>query len=816
MSDLCRLEEIGPDDRAEVGGKAFHLGRMIQTGLPVPAGFCLTTAAYRAAVAQPQPGVSADLLRRIEECCRELGGETIAVRSSATVEDGAASSYAGQFQSLIGITHCDMVLPAILACWESLHSRGVAAYRDRQRTPGEDPAMAVILQRFIPSDSSGVIFTRDPLDSAAQQMVVEAAWGLGESVVAGHETPDRYDIDRESGRLLKQTIAAKTTMRTVEGKREVPQEKQRQPCLDASQLVELARLARRVEELFGHPQDIEWAWANGQFWLLQSRPITAGALETIRREEIAALARKAEPAGTVWSRYNLAESLPCPTPMTWSIIQNLLSPRGGFGRMYRDLGFRPDPSLGQSGIYDLVCGRPYCNLSREPRMYANGLPLGHSFSTLKKDPRKALDPHATLDFSRAGWRFWVFLPFYFVRTLMSLARLRAAGRSVPDLLRTQIFPAFAEEAAHASADDLSAMDSAAVQRRLQDWIKKTLCDFASHALKPTVLAGAAIANLEVALLRCLGPERTRAALGMAMLGVRPDHDADLPQAIAALQNGQLSRDDFLRRFGHRGSQEMELAEPRWNEDSSAVDRLLIKGQRPTLPTSDEYRQAWMRLTAEANLSDKQRSALERELEALRTFLSLRETAKHYSMMGYAEIRRCLTELDRRYRLNGDIFFLTLEELPRLIAGEDFTSQIQQRKRRRTLALSLEVPRVLFSDDLEVIGRRSNAPAAGALRGVALSPGIAEGPALVLDNPTSEPEFTEPYILVCPTTDPAWIPLFSEACGLVMEAGGVLSHGAIVAREFGIPAVAGFPGILQQVKTGQRLRIDGGRGTVEAP
>jgi rifampicin phosphotransferase len=192
---------------------------------------------------------------------------------------------------------------------------------------------------------------------------------------------------------------------------------------------------------------------------------------------------------------------------------------------------------------------------------------------------------------------------------------------------------------------------------------------------------------------------------------------------------------------------------------------------------------------------------------------LRESAKHYLLKGYALIRRVLVELDRCYGLNGGVFFLTPDELPRLTKGEDLSGLIAERRRRRAIVLTLEVPPVLFSDDLEAIGRPVVVEGADTLQGVPLSAGVAEAPALVLDQPLTANLPSEPYILVCPSTDPAWVPLFVHARGLVMETGGVLSHGAIVAREFGLPAVAGLAGVQRRLKTGQRLRVDGGRGTV---
>jgi pyruvate,water dikinase len=223
--------------------------------------------------------------------------------------------------------------------------------------------------------------------------------------------------------------------------------------------------------------------------------------------------------------------------------------------------------------------------------------------------------------------------------------------------------------------------------------------------------------------------------------------------------------------------------------------------------------AWERIAAEAKLNSLQRQLLGPEVKSLREYLSLRETGKHYLMKGYALIRRVLVELDRRHHLDGGIFFLTPDELPRLVQGKDLSGLIAERRRRREVALSLDVPQVLFSDDLEAIGRPAAVGGADALLGVPLSAGVAEGPALVLERPDGAAVPAEPYILVCPSTDPAWVPLFVRAKGLVMETGGVLSHGAIVAREFGLPAVAGLAGVHKRLKTGQRLRIDGGGGTV---
>jgi pyruvate,water dikinase len=817
VTDLYTFEQIQRDDGPQVGGKGLSLGLMAGAGLPVPPGFCVTTTAYRR-LSGRSPREDSALCASLEAAYRQLGG-TVAVRSSATAEDGAVTSFAGQQETILGVTEPAAVLDAIARCWASLNSERAVAYRRQQGVDESGLAMAVVIQQMVPAEVSGVLFTRDPLDPEGRRMLVEASWGLGESVVSGRVTPDRYHLEHDTGAVLQRHIARKAMQMTAVGVEPVPEARREQPCLDDAQLAELAELGRRVEAFFGDARDVEWAWAGGRFWLLQARPITAGGAaqrEQVRREEIATLAARAEPGGTVWSRFNLSEVLPEPLPMTWSIIRRLMSGRGGYGLTYRDLGFAPVPELDEDGVYDLICGRPYCNLSREPRLYARGLPLEHSFAELKARPHKACHPQARPNWSRAGWRFWMFLPITFFSYSAFVVRLQRQIQTFAPRFREEILPAFAAETTAEAAVDLTALDTPALFSRLEYWIGRTLVEFARDSLKPTVLAGVALTNLEQLLRRALGPQRTRTAVGELVMGVRPDSETDLAGAVRDLTAGRLDRTTFLDRFGHRGSQEMELSQPRWAEDPAALDRLVRgpDGESVVDPTPrPEPASAWERIAAEAKLLPTQRRVAEKELQNLHTYVRLREVGKHYLMKGYALIRRILLELDRRQGLKGGIFYLTLEDLPRLAAGDDLSAMIVARRRRRLAALSLPVPPVLFSDDLEAIGRPLPMAGADSFQGIPLSAGVAEGPALVLDAPALPAAGAEPYVLVCPSTDPAWVPLFVQARALVMETGGVLSHGAIVAREFGLPAVAGVPEIQRRIRSGQRLRVDGAAGTV---
>ncbi len=582
MNAIRWFEEIGSGDVSLVGGKGLSLGLLSQAGLPVPPGFCVTTEAFRACAAFPLRE-HAEVSRSVAAAYRRLGEGLVAVRSSATAEDGAEVSFAGQQETVLGVEGAQQVLDAVARCWASLETAPSRAYRRRQGVEADGLAMAVVVQRLVPAEVAGVLFTRDPLDPEGRRMLVEAAWGLGDTVVSGRVTPDRFHLDRETGAALETHVGTKLVM--ARGERRgaaydvVLPQKQNVPCLTAAQLAKLAELGRRVEAYYGEPRDVEWAWAGECCWLLQARPITAATAaerEQVRREEIAQLAARAEPHGTVWSQYNLAEVLRTPTPMTWAIVRRFMSGRGGYGLMHRDLGFDPDPALDEDGIFDLVCGRPYCNLSRQLRLQFRQPPLEYPFAALKAAPEKALYPQPVANPSRAGPRFWLTLPWVTLRLAFRIARLH---RTLPRRLREEVFPAFAQEAEREAAVDLQPLDVPALLERLEYWMRRTLHDFARESLKPTALAGMVLEGLERKLARLVGREQVREVLGRLVMGVHPDPGADLPAAVGDLAAGRLGHNEFLRRFGHRGSREMELAEPRWAEGPFSL--------RSSFPTSPE-------------------------------------------------------------------------------------------------------------------------------------------------------------------------------------------------------------------------------------
>jgi len=808
---LRSFAEITADDLDLVGGKGLSLGLMAAAGLPVPAGFCITTTAYRTA----QGAIDSSLSEAMARAYQALGGGPVAVRSSATAEDGAATSFAGQQETILGVEGDGPVSEAVVRCWRSLHTERALAYRQKQGVDEAGLAMAVVVQRLIHAESAGVLFTRDPQDASGERMRIEASWGLGEAVVSGRVTPDSFQVQRSNGAIHERRLGLKSIEITAAGERPVAAERQQIYCLSDEQAAELARLGNQVEAFYGEPRDIEWAWAEGRFWLLQARPITtAGAADRQRvlDQEVARLRSLADPRGTVWSKYNLVEVLPEPTPMTWAVVQHLLSGGGGSGLMYRDVGFTPAPMMDNLTVYDLIGGRPYCNLSREPYLQAKKPQMDYPFAAYKKNPLLALAPEPDSRSIYRGLGRILRVPAFMWKQMSFAQRLSKSSATFAEEFRTKIAPPYLAEIEKAAVENIATLEPSALVQRINDWTKRTLVDFARHSLKATLYAQFSLQVLEQQLKKPLGPDRSRSAIAELSAGAHPEPTADFAGAMRDVIDGKLTRQEFLARFGHRGSHEMELARPRWAEDSSALDLTTSKGAHHAAST-ETPQQRWERIGAEAKLNSFVIKWLAGHVDKLQTYLGLRETAKDYLMRGYNLIRQSLVELDRRFRLQGGIFFLTLNDLPRLIAGENLEKLIDTRRKDRLISLSLEIPPVVFSDDLEAIGRPMPIPTGAAqLQGMSLAAGVAEGPALVLTEPIKA-NIPPGYILVCPSTDPAWVPLFVHAKGLVMESGGSLSHGAIVAREFGLPAVAGIPGVHRQLKTGQHVKVDGNRGLV---
>jgi len=920
MKYIKYFTEINKSDLPLVGGKGLNLGLLTQERFLVPNGFCITTEAYWKSEGGPHPrplsncgerGKSEDSLNacsvpflktveiqqelkdEIIDAYKAIGAGRVAVRSSATAEDLPDASFAGQQDTFLNVQGATQLLDAVKRCWASLWSERAIAYRRNQNIDDSKIAMSVVVQKMIDSEVSGVMFTVNPQETeggrkcpptggirgglkAEGGMVIESSFGLGEAIVSGKVSPDHFVVDRNSLDIIEKIVSRKQFMITQDGEVETPESKQTQSSLNDEQIKNLAQWGIEIERFYSAPQDIEWAFAEGNFYILQARPITKFGsrksevgIEKLRQEEIATLRAKSDPAGTVWSSFNLSEVLPAPLPMTWGIIKKFMSGRGGFGLTYRDLGFIPSKDVDEHGVLDLICGRVYFNLSREAKLYFNEFPLEHNFNALKKDPQKAIYPKATVNIKRSTAKFWAKFLYYVYKMSVSESKIKRIRKDFDRVLTGQIFPKFREYIKEQRQIDLTKLSDQQVLDKLNEWIHETLTVFSRDALKASIFAGLSYANLETAIVKCFGEEHSERAKTL-IVGLEGDLTVDMNLKMWEVAQGRLSLENFLDEYGHRAVGEFELAQPRWREDDSFVQKMikifqtseeippappLVKGG--TSPAERFNTQKTARQKAEQELDNLREEArgqgkearqvgrstavmrqqITRELEFTQRYMPFRETAKFYIMLGYELIRKSLLELDRRFNLNGDIFYLTPEELPLLTEGQSWDNIISQRKHRREQWLKIDLPEVIFSDALEEIGKRNwecgmrnaelgisnlipqsairipNSGVFQTLQGLSVSAGVAEGIASVVLNPANAPISKTNYVLVCPSTDPAWTPLFLNACALVMERGGMLSHGAVVAREYGIPAVVNIPNATKLIKDGQKIQVDGNRGIV---
>jgi pyruvate,water dikinase len=833
MTWIKHFAEIGGSDLPLVGGKGLNLGKLTAAGFLVPPGFCVTTDAYRTTVgtvdtqnseAFQAAALPESLQSEILTAYNQLGADSVAVRSSATAEDLPDASFAGQQDTFLNVSGPSELLEKIKACWASLWSDRAVAYRREHGIGEAQLAMAVVVQTMVDAEVSGVMFTRNP--TGGDELVIESNWGLGESVVSGEITPDHFVISRETGNLIRETVVSKRKMIAREGVQPVPIGQREIPSLQRGQVAELGKLGMQVDAFYGAPQDVEWAHAEGQLYLLQARPITtltdAAEIEQLRRQEIETLQKKADEGGTVWSRYNLSEVLPAPLPMTWAIMQEFMSGRGGFGLTCRELGFLPSRRFDEEGVVDLICGRLYFNLSREVEFNFHGFLFEHDFQQLKRDPHKAIYPQPTPNIKRSNVLFWSRFPYYIVKAITAEFKHSKIRKNLDRSLSEKIFPTFEQYVQTQREVSLEELSDQQVIDKFHEWREKTLNEFAKDALKATVFASFSYQQLEITLQKCFSEEEARDLARLLITGLEGDLTVDANLKMWEVAQGELTLEDFLEKHGHRSVGEFELAQPRWREDPSYVEQIIASFHTnpDANPTKHLQAQRTNREKAKRRLARLPvgkaaafRKQINKVLNLTQRYMPFRETAKFYLMLGYELIRKALLELDRRYQLDGGIFYLVPDELDRLIEGEDLQSVIEKRKTTRSRLLKIELPDVIYSDILNRVGEPQAIEAKDEIQGVGVSVGVATGEAYVLRDAADAQIAGKNYILVCPSTDPGWTPLFLHAAALVMEYGGMLSHGAIVAREYGIPAVVNIAAATQRIQSGQRLRVDGGRGIV---
>ncbi|MFJ5845756.1 rifamycin-inactivating phosphotransferase [Streptomyces sp. NPDC092903] len=862
-SSVLDLQDVDETRADSVGGKGAHLGALSRIeGIRVPDGFCVTTDAFRRTVARtPSLGdrldqlsrldpddrdavrtLSAEIRRSIEETAvpdalateitRALGrlgaGAACAVRSSATAEDLPTASFAGQQDTYLNVVGPAEVLRHVSRCWASLFTERAVVYRRRNGIDHRTVQMAVVVQRMVLPEASGILFTADPVTGNRKTATVDAGFGLGEALVSGLVNPDVFTV--RHGEVVARKIAAK--QRAVQalpggGTREVeidPQQQER-PALTDEQAVRLVDLGRRIEAHFGRPQDIEWCLADDGFQIVQSRPITtlfpipdAGDQEdhvyvSVGHQQMMTDAMK--PLG-----YSM-----------WQLTAMVAMHEAG-GRLFVDVTQRLASPESRAALLDVM---------------GKGDPLVRDALETVLD-RDGLLPPAP-DAAPAG--------------------PSAHGDAVPDGPEPDIVPELIER---------SRSSVAALERDIRTKSGPALFDFLLEAFEEhrRVLGDplnfrAIMAGMEATwwlndqLLEWLGeknaadtltlsaPGNITSEMGLALLDVadvvrpRPEvvaflrdadsvDDAVFLDELAKVPGGSEARDaieGYLGRYGMRCAGEIDITRPRWSECPTTLAPAILDNVRNFAPGAavqrfeQGRRKALLKeqdvLTRLRSLPDGHRKADEakRMIDRVRAFIGYREYPKYDIVSRYFVYKQALmAEAERLVRAGvlpdkEDVFYLTFQELRDAVRSNQADGRlIEQRKEAFRSYLALTPPRVLTSDGEAVSGayRRDDVPE-GALAGLPVSAGTVEGRArVVLDMAQADLEAGD--ILVTAFTDPSWSTLFVGIAGLVTEVGGLMTHGAVIAREYGLPAVVGVAGATRLIRDGQRIRVHGTDGYVE--
>jgi len=708
----------------------------------------------------------------------------------------------------------EMLSSAVSAVFESWNSERAIKYRDHHNVRGL-AGTAVTVMTMFPSERSGILFTEDPNRPDQGRIIIEASYGLGEAIVRGHVEPDVYCIDRKTNAILEKRVNT--------GK---------ESCVSDAEALSLAKLGLDVEAFYKTPVDVEWGIAEGKLCLLQSRPVRGldilRAVPKVREEEIHRLEKLA--AGrpkAAWAIHNLSETLPAPTPLTWDIVGRGFM-GNGFLKLYQDLGFQPSERVMKEGFLDLVAGRIYMDVERSAELFFKDLPMEYDLSGANgKAAEMLLDRPTKFNVERAGLGFLLKLPLTIFGMLRAGRVMKQVVRGGLDDLQKRVLPAFNEFARKARAKNLAKMSDEEVVAEIAEREKVALNEFGPELLKPGFLAAYYHGRLASTLELVLGTTEGRALTSKLLAGLEGDKTVESNIALYQVAKGQMTLEAYLAEYGHRAVNELELAEPRWSEDPGYPKQRIAqfgKTAGSTSPVDLHHKKKTERLEAEKTipklLLDNGAASLEadvrEDLAGAQRHMPWRETCKHSFILGVALVREAVEVLAERWDLGKDIYYLKREELPAFKAQRGpLTAQIQERKLKWNAWQRLPMPEILRAGDLQALGRDEERPASqdGVFSGIGVASGIGTGSACILHSPSEAGELSQGYVLVCPTTDPSWTPLFVHAAGLVVERGGMLSHGAIVARDFGIPAVV-LPGATKIIPEGATVRIDGNKGRVE--
>lgn len=802
--------------------------------------------------------VPPEVAAAVEQAYAALGNNVpVAVRSSATAEDLPSASFAGQQDTYLNVVGAAAVVEAVRNCWASLWTDRAVSYRASRGIDPAGVALAVVVQRMVDATAAGVLFTANPLTGRRHQAVIDASPGLGEAVVSGAVNPDHFVVDPLTGRVLERRLGDKRiAVRPVPGggtRTLTLNNGGATACLTDKQAAELAALGRRVEEYFGSPQDIEWAiGGDGRLWLTQSRPITT--LFPVPQRAYAGEGTR------VYLCFSLAQGLTRPiTPMglaALGLIAASVARAAHFEVPEPRKGPPPYAVAGQRIYLDLTAvARSTTGRRIVPKVF--DVMEARSATVLRKvfeDPRFSVTRRTPLGLLRhvVPVAVQARVPETMLRAVIRPdAALRRAN------LRAREFADSLEPPAGATAlqrlDHAEHLLGTRIFSVVPAVLPLALLGFAALGLAGKLLGGGGWDDLQVVLRGLPNNVTTEMDLELWRLAQVIKNDGGARAAVTDRKPAELAQDfrdgqvpavlqtglaRFMDQYGHRAVAEIDVGMPRWSDDPTHILGVLANYLRlgdsalaPDIQFSNAAEEAEAcvdRLVAQARSRGRLRGALVRAaLRRARLFAGLRELPKYQLVVGLAEVRKQLALAGAALAGAGavadadDIFFLDLDEARAGLNPDAGTADLRDlvARRREEYALELErrhIPRVLLSDGTEPEAVPSGDAAAstvpGALTGSPASAGVVTAAARVNLDPLGA--HLEPgEILVAPSTDPGWTPLFLTAGGLVMEMGGPNSHGAVVAREYGIPAVVGVPDATLRLSTGQEITVDGGAGTV---
>ncbi len=878
MGYIRWFNEVGKSELALVGGKGANLGELTQAGLPVPPGFCVTSAGYqdfirlkridqlinnalaairlddledvqrKSALIQSSilsssippriiDEISTGYYKLIDQTSRDV---PLAVRSSATAEDQANASFAGQLETYLNIHGVPALLDHIKLCWASLWAARVVAYIANQGLDHHSASMSVVVQAMVPSEVSGVLFTVNPVTGKRDEAVINASWGLGEAIVSGVVSPDTITARKSDGEMIDRQTGLKEIMIAYasDGGTEelpVPEEKRTKPALSELQVKRLTELGNRIEAYYGEPQDIEWAYYDGNLYLLQSRPIT-----TLTQK-----GKRQYPQGD-FNRTMFIEIFPEPlSPVFLSVVESLFKDMLDF--TFQALGFEPPDDIQAIGGFHC---QPYFN-----RDY-----IAAAFQPLTPAVREPLISQIVNPFGsdQETANFELSLPFLRMATRMLRFMVRFP-RQLPGVLATYRAEINrAEEFPYQMATDAEICEQ----------IYRLPFEYANKLLNNDFLMIAVIGRsyrLLGALLKRFYQAETDEVVAKLISGVtgnvtmetnkrlwdlaqiarsKPTVSAILRsngsiQARELLKNTGEGRefiqamDRFLDEFGHR-EVHMDILYPTWCEDPEPVYSF-IRSYLDADESQSPYQQQERLIQEREQLTRSVMKVVERGI-AGRLVLAplfnwiLRQTqihtrerdTMHFEMTRLFPPIRCLMlELGKRWQARGllnkheDIFYLKIDEMMEMskspLPAQD---KILTRQEAFWVAQQEACPNMI-RDGEEIFSAETESEKIGVagLQGVAGSPGKVTGVSRVIQGPSDFTKLQKGEILVAPITNPVWTPLFAVASAVITEVGGILSHGAIVAREYGIPAVMSVSGATRLLQDGQRITVDGNKGWV---